>query len=57
MLINKFSDGDIVRGVLKACECFKGSYALVVMTTDKLIAVRDPYGIRPLCVGKIWTIS
>lgn len=52
MLINKFSDGDIVRGVLKACECFKGSYALVVMTTDKLIAVRDPYGIRPLCVGK-----
>lgn len=52
MLINKFSDGDIVRGVLKACEYFKGSYALVVMTADKLIAVRDPYGIRPLCVGK-----
>ena len=53
MLINKYSDGDIVRGVLKACECFKGSYALVVMTADKLIAVRDPYGIRPLCVGEL----
>ena len=52
MLINKFSDGDIVQGVLKACEYFKGSYALVVMTADKLIAVRDPYGIRPLCVGR-----
>lgn len=52
MMINKFSDGDIVRGVLKACEHFKGSYALVVMTADKLIAVRDPYGIRPLCVGQ-----
>ena len=52
MLINKFSDGDIVRGVLKACEYFKGSYALVVMTADKLIAVRDPYGIRPLCIGQ-----
>ena len=51
MLINKFSDGDIVRGVLKACGHFKGSYALVVMTADKLIAVRDPYGIRPLCIG------
>ena len=23
MLINKYSDGDIVRGVLRACECFK----------------------------------
>lgn len=53
MLINKYSDGDIVRGVLRACECFKGSYALVVMTADKLIAVRDPYGIRPLCVGEL----
>ena len=52
MLINKFSDGDIVRGVLRACEHFKGSYALVVMTADKLIAVRDPYGIRPLCIGQ-----
>lgn len=53
MLINKFSDGDIVRGVLRACERFKGSYALVVMTADKLIAVRDPYGIRPLCIGTL----
>ena len=48
MLINKFSDGDIVQGVLKACGHFKGSYALVVMTADKLIAVRDPYGNPPL---------
>lgn len=29
----------------------KGSYALTIMTTDKLIAVRDPNGIRPLCIG------
>ena len=40
-----------MRGVLKACGHFKGSYALVVMPADKLIAVRDPYGIRPLCIG------
>ena len=51
-LINKFSDGDIVKGVLKACECFKGSFSLVVMTCDKLIAVRDSYAIRPLVLGK-----
>ncbi len=52
LLINKCSDGDIVKGVLSACELFKGSFALVVMTADKLIAVRDPYGIRPLVLGK-----
>lgn len=52
LLINKYSDGDIVKGVLRACARFEGSFALVVMTTDKLIAVRDPYGIRPLVLGK-----
>ena len=52
LLINKYSDGDIVKGVLQACNLFEGSFALVVMTSDKLIAVRDPYGIRPLVLGK-----
>ena len=51
ILINKLSDGDILKGVKLACPHFKGAYALVIMTTDKLIAVRDPYGIRPLCIG------
>lgn len=30
-----------------------GSYALLVMSPRKLIAARDPLGIRPLCIGKI----
>ena len=51
VFINSLSDGDILTGVKRACPKFKGSYALVIMTTDKLIAVRDPYGIRPLCIG------
>ncbi len=51
ILINNLSDGDILKGVTRACQKFKGAYALVIMTTDKLIAVRDPYGIRPLCIG------
>ena len=52
LLINKYSDGDIVQGVIKACARFRGSFALVVMAADKLIAVRDPFGIRPLVLGK-----
>ncbi len=51
VVINSLSDGDILKGVKRACSKFKGSYALVLMTGDKLIAVRDPFGIRPLCIG------
>ncbi|MDR0374797.1 MAG: amidophosphoribosyltransferase [Treponema sp.] len=38
----------------------KGSYALAVLTNDALVGVRDPNGIRPLCLGKIdngWILS
>ncbi len=38
-----------LRSVLKK---IKGAFALVLMTSDKLIAVRDPNGIRPLCIGR-----
>lgn len=53
IMINSLSDGDILTGIRRACPKFKGSFALVIMTADKLIAVRDPYGIRPLCIGTI----
>ena len=31
----------------------KGAFSLVFMTKDELIGVRDPLGIRPLCLGKM----
>lgn len=31
----------------------KGAYSLVVLTEKGLIAARDPYGLRPLCLGKL----
>ena len=36
----------------EAMYTLKGAYSLVVMSRKKLVAVRDPYGFRPLCVGK-----
>ena len=30
-----------------------GAYSLVAVTSDMLIGLRDPYGIRPLCLGKL----
>ena len=31
----------------------QGAYSLVVMSPRKLIALRDPKGMRPLCMGRI----
>tara|TARA_B100001093_G_scaffold291707_1_gene278469 strand:- start:11544 stop:12995 length:1452 start_codon:yes stop_codon:yes gene_type:complete len=31
----------------------QGGYALVIMTNKKLIGIRDPFGIRPLVIGKL----
>jgi len=38
--------------LLKLLPRVKGAYSLVVMTRNKLIAVRDPYGFRPMCLGR-----
>lgn len=38
----------------------KGAYSLGLCTADKLIAVRDPNGVRPLCIGRMngsWVIA
>ncbi|HEY92758.1 MAG TPA: amidophosphoribosyltransferase [Dehalococcoidia bacterium] len=37
-----------------------GAYSLVIMTNHSLYAVRDPFGVRPLCLGSInggWVIA
>ncbi|MBP5491296.1 MAG: amidophosphoribosyltransferase [Clostridiales bacterium] len=39
--------------VEKAMEQIQGGYALLVMSPKKLIAARDPYGFKPLCMGMI----
>ena len=39
--------------VLNAMKIIKGAYSLLIMTPQKLIAVRDPQGFKPLCMGKM----
>lgn len=43
----------IEEAVVNAMKYIKGAYSLLVMSSQKLIAVRDPNGFRPLCMGKI----
>jgi amidophosphoribosyltransferase len=42
----------VEEAVNEACKKIKGAYSLVVMSPRKLIGARDPYGFRPLCIGK-----
>lgn len=42
----------VEEAVGRAAQKIKGAYALVVMSPRKLIGVRDPFGFKPLCIGK-----
>ena len=52
-LINLYSDEGIAKGVARACAELVGAYALVVLADEKLVAVRDPLGLKPLCIGTL----
>ena len=42
----------VEEAVHKTVEKIRGGYALVIMSPRKLIGARDPYGLKPLCLGK-----
>ncbi len=45
--------GPIVDRLIDALKQVKGAYSLVALTSKKLIGVRDPWGVRPLVLGKL----
>ncbi|MBR5228297.1 MAG: amidophosphoribosyltransferase [Firmicutes bacterium] len=42
----------VEEAIAQACLRVQGAFALVITIGNKLIGVRDPHGIRPLCIGK-----
>lgn len=42
----------IEEALCSAMDLLDGAYSLILMTSQKLICARDPYGFRPLCYGK-----
>ncbi len=52
-LMSHLHTATIEDAVCEAMHRLIGAYSLAIMTCDKLIGVRDPYGVRPLCVGRI----
>lgn len=43
---------DVPRAIKNVCRELAGSYAFTLLINDRVFALRDPYGIRPLCLGK-----
>ncbi len=43
----------IEAAVSRAMDTLEGAYSIVLMSSTKLIAARDPHGFRPLCYGKM----
>ena len=52
-LIAKSKRDRIVDKLIDALFQIQGGYSLVIMTNKKMIGVRDPFGIRPLVIGKL----
>ncbi|AOT69885.1 amidophosphoribosyltransferase [Geosporobacter ferrireducens] len=52
-LIARYNAFGIEKAIQKTMEQIRGSYALVITYGNKLIGLRDPNGLRPLCIGKI----
>ncbi len=52
-LLARCADLGLEAAVLDTFRQIKGAYSILLLATDKLIAVRDPNGFRPLCLGRL----
>lgn len=50
---NRLRHKSIEQAVSVTMEQLEGAYSLIIMSSTKLIAVRDPRGYRPLCIGTL----
>lgn len=48
----RLNSASVEEAVGRAMNKIKGAYSLVIMSPRKLIGARDPFGFRPLCIGK-----
>ncbi len=53
LLVKELMRNDIHEAIRRLMRRLNGSYSLVIMVNDILVAVRDPLGFKPLCFGKV----
>jgi amidophosphoribosyltransferase len=52
-LLARYSQDKLEDALAKCLIDMKGAFALVIMTEDRLVGVRDQMGVRPLCIGNL----
>lgn len=50
---SRLRTGSIESAIRETMKLLEGAYSLVILSSSKLIAVRDPHGFRPLCIGTL----
>lgn len=50
--MERMNSSSIEESVIKVAKTLKGGYALLMVSPQKLLGVRDPLGLKPLCLGK-----
>jgi amidophosphoribosyltransferase len=53
LLVKELMRGDYVEAIAEVMRRLIGSYSFTLLVDDTLIAVRDPLGFKPLCIGEI----
>ena len=51
-LLSQPTMGGNENNLVQTVRRIEGAYSLVIMTEQELIGVRDPFGFRPLCLGR-----
>lgn len=52
-LLAQARESETVERLSSALRQVRGAYSLLLLTESRLLAVRDPYGFRPLCLGRL----
>ena len=52
-LIARSREVELEEMIIDAVNRLQGAFSLLLMTTDKLMAIKDPQGLRPLCLGQL----
>lgn len=52
LAMERTKTASIEEAVLETAKKLKGGYGLVIMSPKKLVGIRDPFGLKPLCLGK-----
>ena len=52
-LITRHRAGTLEDALVKTMIDLRGAYAIVILAEGKLVGMRDPHGVRPLCIGKL----